>query len=146
MDAFYTISQMAAATGLSEHTLRYYERIGLVRSVARAAGGQRQYSGPDLAWVEFLLRLRATGMPIRSMQQFAVLRHEGDRTAGERRALLEEHLGTVRQKLEELADCEQMLAAKIALYREMESAMTSPVNEKRKRHERALSKRAGQAE
>jgi DNA-binding transcriptional MerR regulator len=131
MDAFYTISQMAAATGLSEHTLRYYERIGLVRSVARAAGGQRHYSGPDLAWVEFLLRLRATGMPIRSMQQFAVLRHEGHHTAGERRALLEEHLGTVRQKLEELADCEQALAAKIELYREMESAMTSPVNQKK---------------
>ena len=146
MDTFFTISQMAAATGLTEHTLRYYEKVGLVRSVARAASGHRQYSAHDQAWALFLVRLKATGMPIRAMQAFAVLRYAGDHTAGERRLLLEAHLESVRARLRELADCEQVLADKIDHYRGLESAMTSSTQTKRKRHERTLSKRAGQAQ
>jgi DNA-binding transcriptional MerR regulator len=146
MDTFYTISQLAAATGLTEHTLRYYERAGLVRAVARAASGHRQYSPHDRAWIEFLVRLRATGMPIRAMRQFAALRHQGDQTAGERRAMLEQHLVAVRLRQRELAECEQVLAAKIGHYAEIESTMASSTNQKRKRHERTLPTRAGQAQ
>lgn len=64
-------SQVAVVTQLSVHTLRYYERIGLVAPICRASSGHRRYSSQDIAWIEFLTRLRATGMPIRQMQQFA---------------------------------------------------------------------------
>ncbi len=107
---------MARLTGLSAHTLRYYERIGLIAAAARAAGGQRRYAARDLAWIEFLLRLRATRMPIGTMQGFARLRAEGDGTVGERRALLERHLAEVRAEIGQLQRSAAVLEAKIAHY------------------------------
>jgi 4-carboxymuconolactone decarboxylase len=76
-----TIAEVAAVSGLSAQTLRYYERIGLLDPAARVHGGQRRYSAIDLAWLAFLQRLRATGMPIRDMQRFAKLRRQGDETS-----------------------------------------------------------------
>ena len=115
-----TIAQVAALSGLSAHTLRYYERIGLLDPVARVHGGQRRYGADDLAWLSFLQRLRATGMPIRDMQRFAELRRKGDRTIGDRRALLEAHRDEV---LERIAELQRDLAAvtdKITTYQTME--------------------------
>ena len=76
----FTIAQVATLSGLSAHTLRYYERIGLLDPVARVHGGQRRYDAKDLAWLAFLQRLRATGMPIRDMQRYAELRRQGEST------------------------------------------------------------------
>lgn len=75
-----TIQQVATLTQLSGHTLRHYERIGLSPSVNRVTNRYRRYSQQDIAWIEFLTRLRATGMPIRQMQQFAELRWQDDET------------------------------------------------------------------
>lgn len=63
-----TVAQMSAATGVPAHTLRYYERVELIRPVARNSGNQRRYSAADVEWVKFLLRLRETGMPIAQMR------------------------------------------------------------------------------
>ncbi len=73
-----TIAEVAELTGLTAHTLRYYERIGLLDPVARGPGNARRYDAGDLAWLAFLQRLRATGMAIRDMQHFAALRRDGD--------------------------------------------------------------------
>ncbi len=97
-----TIEQVAEHIGLSVHTLRYYERIGLLDPVGRAASGHRRYAAKDLAWLEFLTRLRATGMSIRQMQEFAALRRQGDTTIAERRALLEAHQQMVQMHIEDL--------------------------------------------
>ncbi|MEU6574672.1 MerR family transcriptional regulator [Streptomyces sp. NPDC046805] len=75
-----TIAQVAERTGLSHDTLRYYEKAGLIERVGRTAGNQRRYRAADLAWLEFLLRLRETGMSIADMQRFAQLRSQGDVT------------------------------------------------------------------
>ena len=83
-----TIREAASSTGLSAHTLRYYERIGLLDPVGRSESGHRQYTGQDLAWLEFLNRMRSTGMPIRSMKEFASLRRQGPASVPERLALL----------------------------------------------------------
>jgi len=72
---------VAALSGLSAHTLRYYEPIALLDPVARVHGGQRRYDADDLAWLAFLQRLRPTGMPIRDMHRFAELRRRGEATA-----------------------------------------------------------------
>jgi len=91
-----TIREVAKRTGLGVHTLRYYERAGLLEPGFAATNGHRRYSRDDLAWIEFLTRLRATAMPIRHMQQFADLRRKGPTTVRERRCLLEAHQQAVQ--------------------------------------------------
>ncbi len=59
-----TIQQIAKETNLSRHTLRYYERIGLILDVDRAPNGHRRYSDDDIEWIAFLKQLKATGMPL----------------------------------------------------------------------------------
>lgn len=86
-----SIAEAAKLTGLSRHTLRYYERAGLIESVERSTSGRRQYAASDLDWFAFLVRLRQTGMPIAQMQQFARLRAAGIATLEQRRQLLDEH-------------------------------------------------------
>lgn len=120
METELTIQQVAALTGLSMHTLRYYERIGLLDPVQRASSGHRRYSAGDIAWIEFLMRLRATGMSICQMQQFADLRRQGPATVAERRALLEAHSFDVQHRLQELHDHLAAIEEKMKHYLELE--------------------------
>jgi DNA-binding transcriptional MerR regulator len=115
-----TIAEVAALSGLSAHTLRYYERIGLLDPVARVHGGQRRYSGDDLAWLAFLQRLRATGMPIRDMRRFADLRRQGDATIAARRALLEAHRDELLERISELQRDLAAVTDKITHYQHLE--------------------------
>lgn len=121
MEHELTIQQVAAMTGLSEHTLRYYEREQLLDPVSRASNGHRRYSPADIAWIEFLNRLRATGMPIRQMQHFAELRRQGVVTAGDRLALLREHQRVVKQRVLDLERNLAVIEHKIRYYEEMET-------------------------
>jgi DNA-binding transcriptional MerR regulator len=117
-----TIQQVASATGLSVHTLRYYERNGLIEPIERAANGHRRYSSQNIAWIEFLTRLRTTGMPIRQMQQFAALvREKPDEVQG-RRILLEVHRSAVQKRLAELGQHLAVIDWKIQRYQELEQA------------------------
>jgi DNA-binding transcriptional MerR regulator len=68
-----TIAEAAERTGLTRHTLRYYERDGLMLGVGRAGSGHRRYSERDLGWIELITKLRATGMPIREVRRYAEL-------------------------------------------------------------------------
>jgi DNA-binding transcriptional MerR regulator len=125
MDSHLSIDEVAKRTGLTAHTLRYYERIGLIAPVGRAAGGQRRYAASDLAWIDFLLRLRSTHMPIGKMQAFAQLRGAGDATVPERRLMLEEHLGGVLAEIEAMRQTASTLQAKIEHYRSLEQSLAS---------------------
>ncbi|WP_437923108.1 MerR family transcriptional regulator [Sorangium sp. So ce291] len=115
-----TIAEVAAATRTSAHTLRYYERIGLIRSVSRARSGHRRYGPDDVRWVEFLRKLHATGMPIRRMLAYAALVRRGDGTISERRALLEAHRDDVAAKLAEQQAHLAIIEKKVSLYLDME--------------------------
>lgn len=115
-----TIAQVAAATGTSAHTLRYYERIGLIRGVSRAQSGHRRYGPDDVRWVEFLRKLQATGMPIRRMLAYASLARRGDGTIAERRALLEAHRDDVAAKLAEQQVHLAGIEKKVQMYLELE--------------------------
>jgi DNA-binding transcriptional MerR regulator len=114
MDSELSIQQAAGVTGLSAHTLRYYERVGLLDRVGRAQSGHRRHVAADLAWLDLLMRLRATGMPIRQMQEFAALRRRGPETARERRRLLVAHRQTVRARIQALEENMARLDEKIA--------------------------------
>ena len=85
------IAAFAKRCGLSAHTLRYYERIGLLGGVTRQANGHRSFGPRDVEWVEFLQRLRSTGMSIADMLRYAELRGRGDATLAECKAMLERH-------------------------------------------------------
>ena len=93
------IRQFAEQTGLTAHTLRYYERMGLMGHIGREASGHRVYGSQDAQWVNFLHHLRETGMSIREMQLYCSLRDEGDATLQARLALLERHAEKVAVKL-----------------------------------------------
>ena len=123
MESHLTIDEVAKRTGLTAYTLRYYERIGLIVAVTRAAGGQRRYSAADMAWVEFLLRLRTTNMSIGKMQAFAKLRGAGDSTVPDRRQMLEEHLTDVQARIEAMQQSAEALHAKIEHYRSLERSL-----------------------
>jgi DNA-binding transcriptional MerR regulator len=97
----YTIAEVAERTGVTAHTLRYYERIGLL-DIGRQASGHRRFSSHDLDRVVFIGRLRATAMPIREVQRYFALVGGGPSTEAERLALLEAHRSIVRDRLHEL--------------------------------------------
>ncbi len=111
-----SIREAAAETGVTAHTLRYYERIGLALPVARAKSGHRRYGEPELRWIVFLRRLHATGMPIRKMLAYARLARKGPAGADGRRALLEEHRREIKERLGQLTSTLEVIEQKLALY------------------------------
>ncbi len=113
-----SIAEAAEATGLTAHTLRYYERAGLLESVDRNEGGHRRYRESDLELIRFLTKLRATGMPIRDVRRYAQLMKAGDDTAAERLAILEAHREAVVARLEATAESLELVEWKIGVYRE----------------------------
>lgn len=120
MENFWTVQQAARKKGVSVHTLRYYEKAGLLEGVARDGNGYRQYSEADLQWVDFLLVLRGMGMSIREMKRYSDLRSQGSSTVTERRQLLEAHLDKVARQVEELRRNMGKIGRKIEIYKEME--------------------------
>lgn len=117
------IGNLAKRSGLTAHTIRYYERIGLLPYADRDHSGQRDYDASILVWIEFLGRMKSTGMPIREMLRYAELRGLGAVTEGERRELLEKHRERVRAHAAKLHDCLLVLDAKIVGYGDSERRM-----------------------
>ena len=113
----YSPAQTVEISGFSLDTLRYYERIGLIEPVRRAAGGHRRYSDDDIGWLDMLRCLRGTGMPIAQMQTFAELVRAGDTTITNRLALLEEHDAAVEAEIARLTELRRKVQEKIAYYR-----------------------------
>ena len=113
-----TIADAARASGVTAHTLRYYERAGLLPSVERNGSGHRRFTDEDIAWVVMVTRLRATGMPIRAIRRYAELVRAGDGNERERLALLEAHREHVLEQLADIQRNLELVDFKIGLYRE----------------------------
>ncbi|MFF3733011.1 MerR family transcriptional regulator [Streptomyces sp. NPDC002476] len=112
----YTIGEVAALTGLTAHTLRWYERIGLMTHVDRSHTGQRRFTNRDLDWLAFVGKLRLTGMPVADMVRYAELLREGEHTFEERQELLEATRRDVKARIAELQDTLAVLDHKIDFY------------------------------
>jgi DNA-binding transcriptional MerR regulator len=113
-----SIAEAARRTGVSVHTLRYYERAGLVVTpVDRTHGGRRRYHQLDLDWITVCTKLRATGMPIKTIRRYAQLVSAGPGNEQERLALLEAHRVDVTAKLAELQENLKLIDHKIDVYR-----------------------------
>jgi DNA-binding transcriptional MerR regulator len=113
-----SIAEAARRTGVSAHTLRYYERAGLVvTAVDRTAGGRRRYQQQDLYWFTVCTRLRATGMPIKTIRRYAQLVSAGPASEQERLALMEAHRAEVTARLAEIQENLKLIDHKISVYR-----------------------------
>lgn len=120
------IGELAARSGRSIYTIRWYEAQRLMPGVVRAAGGQRIYGDQHVGWLELLQRLRRTGMSIREMREFAALVKQGDTTFGERIEFLETHRKRVDAKIADLNSARQLIDRKIEFYRQRLAAERKP--------------------
>lgn len=111
-----SIDQVAERMGISKHTLRYYEREGLLPEIAKGTNGHRRYTEDDLGWIKFLQLLRGTGMPIREMKSFVALTHAGDHTIAERVEVLARYRVALAARMEADRESMQFLEHKIDYY------------------------------
>ncbi|MGL4239401.1 MerR family transcriptional regulator [Tabrizicola sp.] len=110
------IGELARRTGLSADTIRYYEKIGLMPRADRDSGGRRDYDAAILGWVDFIGRLKTTGMSLREMRRYAELRSQGSRTTLARQKMLAAHRDKVAAHIAALQSCLRVLDEKIAGY------------------------------
>ena len=110
----YSIKQVAERTGLTPPTLRYYEALGLMDGVARDANGNRCYSEADITWIFVLLDLRATGMSLAAMQQFACNRTKGLTAVPEMIAQVEAHLSALEARMTQLRSFSERAQRKLS--------------------------------
>ncbi len=112
----YSIREAEEQTGVSAHTLRYYERIGLIKDIERNDSGHRQYSDDNLGWVSLLTCLRGTGMSIQQMLKYAALVDEGEHTIADRCELFETHRQEVQDHIKTLHQYLQAIEGKLNHY------------------------------
>jgi DNA-binding transcriptional MerR regulator len=115
LDTPLTITEAAELLDVSPHTLRYYERAGLV-TVGRDAAGHRSYDAEAVRRLVFLTRMRLSGMPMRDLQHYVALVDQGEATVPERLDMLLEHRDTIRRQLRELTLSLAATEYKIATY------------------------------
>ena len=127
------IGEVAEKLDISADTLRYYEKIGLIRQVARSSG-KRNYSNTDIIWLKFIQRLKETGMPLQEIERYAHLRYAGDRTITERKTMLQEHRKTLLKKFAKLQENLKALDVKIEFYEEKEEEYESLSSRTAKTH------------
>ena len=113
----YSIGEFSKLTNLGIHTLRYYEHENLI-TPKRNSSNRRCYSDKDLAWIEFIKRLKDTGMPIKEIQRYAELRAEGDLTLNERMEMLTVHRESLNEQIKALQEHMAKLDDKIDFYRQ----------------------------
>ncbi|MDR8409884.1 MerR family transcriptional regulator [Nonomuraea sp. 3-1Str] len=112
-----SIGDVAAATGLSVHALRFFEREGLLlRLIPRSAGGRRVYEPADVEWLLLCNRLRESGMPIATLRRFAGLVRSGPGNERDRLELLREHERDVRARIAELTASLEVIHGKVVAY------------------------------
>lgn len=114
-----SIGELSRLSGVSPHTLRFYEAEGVLKPAGRAANGHRRYRREDVLWLEFVLRLKVTGMPLAEIRQYAVLRAQGEKTLQPRLTMLKLHRERLVTKINELSICAGVLDDKIHSYRKM---------------------------
>ncbi|MFZ6874434.1 MerR family transcriptional regulator [Undibacterium sp. Di27W] len=116
---FISISELAALTGLSAHTLRFYEKAGVLQAANRADNGHRRYNSQDVLVLAFVLRLKQTGMPLAEIREYAQLRAQGEMSLQERLTMLKLHRQRLATTISELVANASALDDKIQIYQKM---------------------------
>lgn len=121
-----SIGELSRLSGLSTHTIRFYESAGVLKSAGRATNGHRSYHSDDVLWLEFVLRLKLTGMPLAEIRKYALLRAQGEMTLHPRLTMLKLHRERLVTKIAELSECANVLDEKIRTYRRMIAKAKAP--------------------
>ena len=111
-----TIAQVSEKYGLSADTLRYYERVGLIPPVPRAKSGVRDYDEASCGWIELVKCMRAAGVRIEVLREYAALVRQGDGTIGARKALLEAQREELEARMADMRASLERLDLKIERY------------------------------
>ena len=111
-----TIKQVCQRYGLTQDTLRYYEKIGVIPQVHRSASGIRDYDEHDLGWVENAVCLRSAGVPVESIAEYVKLYQARDETFAARRDLLSRVLSELTEQRSQLDSAIQKLTYKVSRY------------------------------
>ncbi len=111
-----TIKEVSEKFGISQDTLRYYERVGLIPPVTRTQSGNRDYQESDLGWVENAVCMRNAGVPIEALIEYVKLYQMGDTTFEARRQLLQEQYDALREQKEQIEATMKRLAYKVSRY------------------------------
>lgn len=117
------ISEISKLSGLSIHTLRFYEKEGLINNISRNNSGRRVYSENDLAWLNWIQRLKSTGMSLDSIKQFSNLRSVGDSSISERKNMLTAHAKKLKSDIDRLQTELEVVEFKVASYQEKENKL-----------------------
>ncbi|TMU87533.1 MerR family transcriptional regulator [Bacillus sp. BHET2] len=112
----YSISEAADALGVNPHTLRYYEKEGII-SPERTSSGVRSYTDSHIKWLQFVMKLRETQMPISDIKTYTQLFSEGNQTTSERLNILETHQKNIQNQIDSLLSTNEMLTKKIRMYK-----------------------------
>jgi DNA-binding transcriptional MerR regulator len=120
------IGKLAARTGRSVHAIRWYETQGLIPGVARDGGGRRVYTERHVGWLEFIDRLRLTGMSVAQMREYAALVTQGKTTLKRQQELLRSHRVRVKATIAEWTAALKLLDHKIEFYGEWLSTGQRP--------------------
>lgn len=121
----YTIKEVTERTGISAHTLRFYEKEGVMPFVARDGNGNREFADQDLEWIDFVLCLRSTGMPLADIKRYLELYKKGDGTIRARKEMMYNHKTKIEKQMIELYGCLEKINYKLALYDVREKALTA---------------------
>lgn len=113
------IAEVSREFGVSADTLRYYERVGLLRRVERTASGVREYSEQDCARIQFVKCMRGAGVPVEALARYMQLMDEGDETMAARKELLERERDRVQERIAELQAGLDRLNYKIENYEQV---------------------------
>ena len=123
------IGQVAERTGLSVHALRFYERQGvLANPVHRASGGRRLYTEDDVEWLRLCTILRASGMPLTVIREYADLVRAGDGNEPDRLALLRRHREAVLGEIRQLQESLDVISYKVAVYEDIVDQAVTPAS------------------
>ena len=115
----YTIKQISEKTNLTEHTIRYYDREGLIPLITRTKSGIRQFSEDDLEWINLICCLRNSGMPLQEIKEFMQLCLKGKDSLEERRELLIRHRTRIQEQMANLDNSLNIVNYKIEHYKEI---------------------------
>ncbi|MFT4105576.1 MAG: MerR family transcriptional regulator [Lacrimispora sp.] len=125
----YTITQAAERCNVKPHTLRFYEKEGLLPFVERTPGGIRSFKESDLAWLEIVNCLKETGLPIKEIKEFIDLFMQGDATLKQRQALIKRHRDDVKKQIKALRNNLKIIEDKVLYYEEAVNAGTESIHE-----------------
>lgn len=132
------IGEVASRTGRSVHTIRWYERQGLLPGVARDAADRRVYSEYHVGWLDLMERLRYTGMSITQMREYTALAGQGSSALPQRHALLLAHQVRVRENIDRWTEALALISAKVEFYDEWMANGERPAVEPHRRVSKAV--------